>query len=300
LDIPDPATRAAAIQTGEVDVLDDFRIDLAPPLDDNPEVIWSPIRDGNYGTLAFNHNHPPFDMTPAGILAKRAVQAAAPNVDIMLASVGVEKLWSECYLVIHCGTPWTSIVSQEVQDEGLKTRDGDLAYARSLLDQAEALRPGTKDMLIRSIGSSDMPYMPEAMLLHVESIRAIGFTNVKNITMDWASRLAVTAGDGEYEMATSWSNFANGLNPLAPHMPASGTSSGWVNERQTELRNQFLVETDAVKLQDLFDEMNREVYRNPPSVNTFQFSPPRAIRTNVKGYCLDCLFPILHNVWLDN
>ena len=299
LDIPDHATRVAAIQTGEVDVLDDFRIDLAFVLDDNPDVMWSPIRDGNYGVLAFNSNHPPFDMSPAGILSKRAVQASSPNVEIMLAAVGAESLWSECYTVIHCGTPWESVVTQEVQDEGLKTRDGDLAYAASLLDQAEALRPGTKDMLIRAIGSSDMPYMPEAMLVHVEAMRAAGFTNVKHLTMDWASRLAVTAGDGEYETATSWSNFANGLNPLAPHMPASGTASGWVDEMQTELRDKFLVETDPVVLQGLFDEMNRQVYSNPPSINTFQFSPPRAIRADVKNFCLDCLFPILHNVWFD-
>lgn len=299
LDIPDHATRVAAMQTGEVDVLDDFRIDLAFALDGNPDVMWSPIRDGNYGTLAFNHNRPPFDMSPAGILAKRAVQAASPNVDIMLAAVGKENLWNECYTVIHCGTPWKSVVSQEIQDEGLKTRDGDLTVARRLLDEAEALRPGTKAMQIRAIGSSDMPYMPEAMLIHVESMRAAGFTNVENITMDWASRVAITGGDGPWEMATSWSNFANGLNPLAPHMPASGTSSGWVDEKQTALRDKFLVETDPVKLQQLFDDMNREVYSNPPSVNTFQFSPPRAIRTDVKGLCLDCLFPILHNVWLD-
>ena len=299
LDIPDHATRVAAIQTGEVDVLDDFRIDLAFVLDGNADVMWSPIRDGNYGTLAFNMRHEPFDMSESGVLARRAVQASSPNVEILLAAVGVEKLWSECYTVIHCGTPWKSVVSQEVQDEGLKTRDGDLTYAMSLLDQAEGLRPGTKDMRIRLIGSSDMPYMPEAALVHVEAMRKAGFANVELVTMDWASRVAITGSDGPWEMATSWSNFANGLNPLAPHMPASGGANQWVNEKQNELRDKFLVETDPVTLQQLFDDMNRAVYSNPPSVNTFQFSPPRAIRSDVKNFCLDCLFPILHNVWLD-
>ena len=298
-DIPEHATRIAALLTGEVDVLDDFRIEMAPSLDGNPDVMWSPIRDGNYGTMSFNHNHAPFDMSEAGVLAKRAVQASSPNAEIMLAAVGAENLWSECYTVIHCGTPWESVVGQEVQDEGLKTRDGDLTYAASLLDQAEALRPGTRDMQIRVIGASDMPYMPEAALVHVEAMGDTGFTDVELVLMLWADRVALTGSDGPWEAATSWSNFANGLNPLAPHMPASGGSGGWVDEVQTELRDAFLVETDPVKLQQLFDDMNRQIYSNPPSINTFQFSPPRAMRADVKGYCLDCLFPVLHNVWLD-
>ena len=101
------------------------------------------------------------------------------------------------------------------------------------------------------------------------------------------------------EAATSLSNFANGLNPLAPHMFAGKSSSGYDNPAIDVGRAQVLVETDAKKAQAQFDEMNRLFYDNPPSLNFFQFQPPRAIRTNVKGYCLDCLFPILHNVWLD-
>ena len=45
--------------------------------------------------------------------------------------------------------------------------------------------------------------------------------------------------------------------------------------------------------------MNRVLYDNPARVWHFMFSPPRATRADVKNFCLDCLFPILHNVWLD-
>lgn len=299
LDIPDHATRVAAIQTGEVDVLDDFRIDLAQTLTGVSGVEWSPIRDGNYGGTSFNPAHPPFDMSEAGRLARRAVHAAAPNDRIMQAAVGDESMWTECYLVIHCGTPWGSMAADEVQAEGIKTRSGDLETARRLLDEAEALSPGIKDLPVRILAASDMPFMPEAGLVMWEAMKEMGFTNVELVSLDWGSRVALTGSDGPWEIATTWSNFANGLNPLAPHMPASPSNLGWDVPEITELRNQFLTETDPEILQGLYDEMNRTIYNNPHSINHFMFSPPRAIRDDVKGFCIDCLFPILHNVWID-
>ena len=147
-----------------------------------------------------------------------------------------------------------------------------------------------------------MPFMPEAGLVMAETLKQLGFTKVELVSLDWASRVALTGNpDGPWEMATSWSNFANGLNPLAPSMASSNPegSGRWVEPRITDLRDQFLTETDPVKLQGLFDDMNRVLYDNPARVWHFMFSPPRAIRSDVKNFCLDCLFPILHNVWLD-
>ena len=302
LDIPDHATRVAALQVGEVDVLDDFRLDLAFTLDDNPNIVWSPIRDGNYGVHGFNFGRPPFDMTEAGRLARRAVYAASPNDQVMQASVGDQKFWTECYIELHCGTPWKTVVADDIQTEGIKTFGGNLDVARQLLDEAAALDPEIRDYTIRLVSASDMPFMPEAGLVMSQTLRDMGFTKVELVSVDWASRLALTATpEGPWEMATSWSNFANGLNPLAPAMASSNPpdSGMWHEPRITDLRDQFLVETDQEKLQELFDEMNRVLYDNPSRVWHFMFSPPRATQADVKNFCLDCLFPILHNVWLD-
>lgn len=298
LDVPDHATRVAALQTGEVDVLDDFRLDLAFTLEGNPDIEWSPIRDGNYGVHAFNFRHPPFDNSDAGRLARRAVYAASPNDQIMQAAVGAQQFWTECYIEIHCGTPWKTSVADDIQVEGIKTFGGNLDLGRQLLDEAAALDAGIKDYPVRLIAASDMPFMPEAGLVMHEALKNVGFTNVELVSLDWASRIALTGGEGPWEIATSWSNFANGLNPLAPSMASDG-SGGWEEPRITELRDQFLVETDPEKLQTLFDDMNRVLYDNPARVWHFMFSPPRAIRADVKNFCIDCLFPILHNVWLD-
>ena len=299
LDIPDHSTRIAALQTGEVDVLDDFTIDLASNLNGVDGVSWSSIRDGNMGTMAFNLHHAPFDMSEAGRLARRAVVAAAPNGKIMMAAVGGEDKWTECYMAVHCGTPWKTSVTDAIQAEGMKTKSGNMKLAKEILAQAEALSPGISEQQVRIIAANDMPFMPEAGLVMWEAMKNLGFVNTELVSLDWGSRVAITGGEGPWEAATSWSNFANGLNPLAPHMFSGDTSLGYKNPKIDEVRAAFLVETDPKKQQAQYDEMNKIFYENPPSLNFFQFQPPRAIRDNVKGYCLDCLFPILHNVWLD-
>jgi peptide/nickel transport system substrate-binding protein len=299
LDIPDHSTRIAALQTGEVDVLDDFSIDLASNLNGVDGVTWASIRDGNMGTFAFNLHHAPFDMSEAGRLARRSVVAAAPNGKVMMAAVGGEEKWTQCYMAIHCGTPWKTSVTAAIQAEGMKTKSGNMKLAKEILAKAEALSPGISQKEVRIIAANDMPFMPEAGLVMWEAMRNLGFENTELVSLDWGSRVAITGGEGPWEAATSWSNFANGLNPLAPHMFSGNTSLGYVNPKIDEVRAAFLVETDPKKQQAQYDQMNAIFYENPPSLNFFQFQPPRAIRDNVKGYCLDCLFPILHNVWLD-
>ena len=302
LEVPSHTTRIAALQADLVDVLDDFRLDQALTLDGHPDVVWSPVRDGRYGIHEFNFHHPPFDMTEAGRLARRAVYAASPNDKIMQAAVGDSRFWKECYMEIHCGTPWTTVVADEVQAEGIKTYSGNLELGRQILEEAEALDSMIKDYPVRLVAASDFLFMREAGPVMAQTLTDMGFTNVELILVDWATRISITRSPGRaWEMAPTWSNFSNGLHPLAPSMPSSNPegSGRWVEPRMTMLREQFLNETDPVKLQELFDEMNRVLYDNPARVWHFMFSPARAIRSDVKNFCLDCLFPIMHNVWLD-
>ena len=301
-DVPSHATRNALLESGEIDVLDDFRLDMAFNLDRNTDVVWGPVNDGNYGSHAFNFHHPPFDMTEAGRLARRAVYAASPNDRIMAAAVGDRRFWSECYMKIHCGTPWTTVVANEVQQEGIKTYSGNLALARQILDEAAALDPMIRDYPVRLVTASNIPFTPEAGPVMVETLKQLGFANVELISLDSVSRFLLTSNPGgQWEMASSWSSFSNGLHPLSPSMPVSSRegSGRWVEPRMTDLRTRFLTEIDPMKQQQLFDEMNRILYDNPARVQHFMFSLPRAARSNVKNYCLDCLFPIFHNVWLE-
>jgi peptide/nickel transport system substrate-binding protein len=89
--IPDPATAAAALQSGEVDWLEVVLPDLLPVLRKNRNVVTA-INDpvGNVGMLGMNHLHPPFN----DVRARRAILMALSQEDYMRAVVGDDdSLW---------------------------------------------------------------------------------------------------------------------------------------------------------------------------------------------------------------
>jgi hypothetical protein len=71
---PDPATAAAALQTGEVDWVELPLIDLLPMLKQSSGVevkVYDPF--GWMGVLALNHLYPPFDNVKRGVRCMPAV-----------------------------------------------------------------------------------------------------------------------------------------------------------------------------------------------------------------------------------
>src|SRR5260370_9023756 len=78
--MPDPATAAAALQSGEVDWWEQPLADLAPLLRKNRNVAVD-IKDplGNIGSFRMNHLYPPFN----DVRARRAILPAMSQEDYM-------------------------------------------------------------------------------------------------------------------------------------------------------------------------------------------------------------------------
>jgi peptide/nickel transport system substrate-binding protein len=100
--IPDPATAAAALQTGEVDWLEAPLPDLVPLLRRNRNVtvgIADPL--GSVGRLVMNQLRPPFN----DVRARRAILMAVSQEDYMRAIVGDDTLWKPLPSIFPPGTP---------------------------------------------------------------------------------------------------------------------------------------------------------------------------------------------------
>jgi peptide/nickel transport system substrate-binding protein len=101
--IPDPATAALALQTGEVDWLEEPLPDLIPLLRRNRNVmvdIADPL--GWIGMLYFNHLFPPFN----DVRARRAILMAMSQEDYMRVFVGDDdKMWKPMPGFFTPGTP---------------------------------------------------------------------------------------------------------------------------------------------------------------------------------------------------
>jgi peptide/nickel transport system substrate-binding protein len=101
--IPDHATRAAALQTGEVDWLEAVIPDLLPILRKNRNLVTA-INDpvGLFGELVMNHLYQPFN----DVRARRAILMALSQEDYMRAYVGDDdSLWKPMPGYFPPGTP---------------------------------------------------------------------------------------------------------------------------------------------------------------------------------------------------
>src|ERR1700692_1123005 len=124
--IPDPATAAAALPKGEVDLWEAPIPDLVPLLKKNRNVsvdIGDPL--GNIGVFRMTHLHPPFN----DVKARRAVLTALSQEDYMRALVGDDtSLWKP---LPGFFTPDTPLYSEE-GGEILKGKR-DIAAAKKLV-----------------------------------------------------------------------------------------------------------------------------------------------------------------------
>jgi peptide/nickel transport system substrate-binding protein len=294
VEVPDHASRVAALRTGEVHYLDDFKLDLAKTLEGVPGVTVVKTKDGNLGTFGFNHTKPPFNNK----LARQAVAYAVGIETLMTTAVGDETWWDECPFFEHCGTFWSEKAVGAGQ--AIQTRKGNLEKARELVKQA-----GVEGMQVRILSSQDMPFMPEAALVMRDILEDIGFkAEIKAV--DWATTVSTTSSTKEevlntYEANTSWSNFANGVDPLAPHgIVKSSNKSGWQDPegKVAALRQQFMETTDVNKQIEIAKQLDATFWDEVPSLNMGMFSPPRAYRNEVQGI-RNYLFPLFFEVWIN-
>jgi peptide/nickel transport system substrate-binding protein len=127
--MPDAATAAAALQTGEIDWWDQALPDLIPVLQTSKNVkVAIHDRAGFIGMMRFNTLHPPFD-NPA---IRRAIMFAIEQADYMRAVTGdIEQNFRSCFSMWPCGTTYAS----EAGAEPLKGAR-DLERARAMLREA--------------------------------------------------------------------------------------------------------------------------------------------------------------------
>ncbi len=194
--IPDPATAAAALQSGEVDWWETPLTDLAPLLRRNRNVVVD-ITDplGNIGTLRMNHLHPPFN----DVRARRAILMAMNQEDYMRAVAGDDKaLWRPLPSFITPGTP---LYNEEGGDilKGPRDLDG----ARRLI--AESGYAGEPVVLVVAQDVATIKAMGEVT---ADLLRRLGM-KVDFVAVDWGTAAARRAqksppGHGGWNIFHSW------------------------------------------------------------------------------------------------
>ena len=143
--MPDPATVAAALQTGEVDWWEIAIPDLVPLLSKNRNITVD-IQDqlGNVGILSINHLFPPFN----DVRARRAVLMAMSQEDYMRAIVGDDdNLWKP---LPGYFTPGTSLYTEEGGEILKGPRNLDAAKLGIVAEDRLTI-PGAADVELKAV-----------------------------------------------------------------------------------------------------------------------------------------------------
>ena len=168
--VPDHATAAAALNSGEVDWWENPPLDLVPIFAGHDVTVADGGPMGFPQTLRFNHLWPPFD----NVKMRQAVLAVASQADFMTAIAGDPKNWQACPSFFTCGTPMESKAGSEAL-----TGKRDFDKAKKLI--AEAGYKGEKIVVLD--GTDQTPVHAQA-LVAADLMKKLGL-NVEIAAMDW-------------------------------------------------------------------------------------------------------------------
>ena len=275
--MPDSQTQIAALQNGEIDMIEQPSTDLLPLLakDKNVKLVdFNPL--GNQYVMRFNQVQKPFDNAKI----RHAVMVAFGEEDFLKATIGDPKYYKVCKAVFICGTPLAS-------DEGMAdVLNQNAAKAKELLK--EAGYDGTPIVLLQS---TDLQVLTNLAPVAKAQLEAAGF-KVDMQSSDWQSVVArrvkkeAPSAGGWNLMLTSWVA-ADILNPvMAGFFNASCDKAmfGWPCDEQIEkMRDAFSKETDSAKQKQIAIDLQKYWVDHPTHVILGQWYQPAVLRTSLDG-----------------
>ena len=269
--IPDPATSAAALQTGEVDWVERPLLDLVPKLQTTAGVSVEQVDPmGFFGIIWLNDAAPPFDNAKL----RHALLPAINQQDFMAAVVGDQPKLS------HTGMGMFTPGSPFASNAGMDILNGprDPALARKLI--AESGYKGEKIVVM-------IPEVPEYRAMGEVTaalMQQLGL-NVDAQSMDWGT-LSARARSTDPTVRAGWSCYCVGWAGLWPANPGSNIPLSGVrpNPAMETLRDAWFDAPDLPAQQRLAEQMQVLGLQEPPFIPLGQYFIPYAYRTGLTGF----------------
>ena len=272
--IPDPATAAAALQSGEQDWWETAVTDLIPMLRQVKGITVGVLDPtGTIGMLRPNHLQPPFNNPEI----RRTVLAAIDQVSCMQAIVGDDpSLYTAPVGMFTPGTPMAN-------DAGMAVLRGNHDQAAAATALKAAGYAGEKVVIIVPTDYQHMKLMGDVV---ADTLQKIGMT-VDYVATDWATMLQRRLNKGPTDKGgwsgfiTSWTG-SDWLNP-ATHISLRGNGEagypGWSTSPRTEaLREAWFNASDLAARQAICRDIQLQCMQDVPFFPLGQFAQSTAYR----------------------
>ena len=288
--IPDAATTANALISGEIDWYDDVLLDILPVLRKSPDlVITSANPYGNMGIMRFNHLQPPFD-NPA---IRRAVLGAIDQTEIAQAIAGSDPSMWDAKVGVFC--PQSPMAS----DAGMAALTAPRDYARVKRDLAAAGYNGER---VAYLSAADNYGMSQQDTVGADQMRRAGM-NVDVVAVDFGTWLQRRANPGLPDKG-GWNvtdTYLPGLELWDPAvnlaLRGNGKAAwpGWPTSPALEsLREQWFVAPDEAARKAICHNAQLQAWQDVPFIPTCQWKSVSAYRKSLKGLLSG--MPLFYNV----
>lgn len=288
--IPDVATAASAMVSGEIDWWEVATPDLVPLLRRNRGVnVMVPDPLGSIAVMRPNHLHAPMN----NLKFRQALVRAVSQADFMTAYMGPDQqFWKSGVGAFTPGTPLASTA-------GLEAFENNIDTAKRLI--AESGYAGERIVLL---GTTDIASLAAWSQVSADMFRRLG-VNIDFQSMDWGTVVQRRAQQTPIE-AGGWSAFCTnwgGLDHLNPagHLMLRGQGRqgfiGWPESQRLEsLREAWFDAPDLAAQQRIAADMQRQMFEDVPYIPLGQFFQPLAHRRNLTGVMQPGGIPVFWNV----
>jgi peptide/nickel transport system substrate-binding protein len=277
--IPDAATKAAAIQTNEIDFIDQLPFDQADILSKQPGVTVGRLSEiYNPFFMRPNAMYPPFDDPKA----RQALALAVSQPDYMAVSF-VRPEWGQpCLSYFVCGSP------NGITDGSEPFSHPDLPKARQLLKES-----GYKGEPVLLLSSHETLFVGMAADYAAESLKEIGL-NIKEVESDYGTFMSRRNSkkppqDGGWNLFITSVSGAGLFSPLSDSIAdttCGGTNfAGWTCDQEAaDLRSAYIHEPDPEKQRVILKQFSQRLWQIVPTVLLGQRANLYAWRNNISGF----------------
>ncbi|MBC7224407.1 MAG: LysM peptidoglycan-binding domain-containing protein [Anaerolineae bacterium] len=284
--LPEDATRVAALQAGEANIIQGVPAHVIPALEKDPNVVVKACGGTRPHFMEMNVTKPPFD----DVRVRKAMNYA---VDVETI---INKLYGGRATVLPGPlSPFNNFVDKTLQPYGY-----DPEKAKALLAEA-----GYADGFSFVIdASADYKELAEAIAGQVRNIGIDASVRV----WDWAVVKPLLLAGERQAVVGSWGDSAFdpvGYMEAKWRTPVEGTGKGrgnysqYSNPRVDELIDAGEVETDVAKRHEIYNEAQRIIWDEAPCVFLFVPQEVEACTANVMNWEPSPDSRInLHDVWL--
>ena len=290
--MPDAQTQVNAIQSGDIDFIENPSFDLLPALKADEDLEVKTIGLLGFQTLGrMNFLLPPFD----NVKVRRAAFLAMSQKPVLDALVGNPEYYKICGAVFGCGTPLATDIGSETLTKG----DG-MAEAKK-----ELAASGYDGTPVVVMAPTDVVTLKAQPIVAAQLLRDAGF-KVEVQATDWQTVVTRRASqkpvkDGGWNMFfTNWVG-ADILNPVANvSLSGKGTKGGWFgwfdDPKMEELRDKFARSTSPDEQKKLAAEIQTEAYQQVAYIPLGQYTAPSVWRKAITGILPGPATPVFWNV----